>query len=75
MTTMIRDESWIKDLNTAKILLNKEQAEVSSIDIEWLLDVIDMASYAERKELREGIEVGPRSLWYDYDYDKQCWID
>ena len=73
MTTMIRDESWIKDLSTAKALLNKSQGKVSSIDMEWLLDVIDMASHEERKELREGLEAGPRSLWYDYD--KQCWTD
>jgi len=73
MTVMIKDESWIKDLETAKALLNKSQGKVSSIDMEWLLDVIDMASYEERKELREGLETGPRSLWFDYD--KQCWID
>ena len=73
MTTMIKDESWIKDLSTAKALLNKSQAEVSSIDMEWLLDVIDMSSHEERKELREGLEIAPRSLWYDYD--EQCWID
>ena len=73
MTVMIKDESWIKDLETAKALLNKSQAEVSSIDMEWLLDVIDMANHEERKELREGLEIAPRSLWFDYD--KQCWID
>ena len=69
----INDDSWIKDLSTAKALLNKEQGKVSSINMEWLLDVIDMASYEERKELREGLEIAPRSLWFDYD--KQCWID
>ena len=73
MTTMIRDESWIKDLKNARRFLRMPQHEVSSINEEWLLDVIDMASHEERKELREGIEVGPRSLWFDYD--EQCWID
>ena len=72
-SSLAKDESWIKDLNTAKALLKKDQSEISSIDMKWLLDVINMASYEEKKELREGIEVGPRSLWFDYD--EQCWID
>jgi len=72
-TTLTMNEAWQADLVQAKYILRLPEAEVSSINMEWLLDVIDMASYEERKELREGLEAGPRSLWYDYD--KQCWID
>jgi len=67
------NEYWITDLRLARELLQKNQGEISSIDTEWLLDVIDDANHEERKKLREGIDVGPRSLWYDYD--EQCWIN
>ena len=72
-TTLTMNKAWQADLVQAKYILRLPEAEVSSIDIEWLLDVIDMSNHEERKELREGLEVGPRSLWFDYN--EQCWID
>ncbi len=43
------------------------------LELEWLTDVIDGCTHEERKQLRKGLETGPRNLWYDYD--EQTWID
>ena len=62
---------WADDLLTARMMLEKGGAW-SGQDAEWLYEVIESASHDECRWLRSGIELTPRNLWYDYDF--QQWI-
>ena len=63
---------WADDLLTARMMLEKGEAWEGQEDEIWLYDVIESASHSERRWLRSGIELTPRNLWYDYDF--QQWI-
>jgi len=62
---------WQQDKATARALL--EKVDVTAIEKEWIEGVIDGCTDAEKKELREGLEFSPYSLWFDYE--NQRWID